>query len=495
MSSPVVTIYIDDSSIRLMAASGKRVRVFAELPLESGLVKDGVIMDPAAVAAKVKDIVKAKNIHITKVVAGVSGLHSLCRVITLPTVPRALLSEAVKREAERVMAVPLEQFYISWQALRSTKEEIQIFLAAIPCNIIDTLIIALQQADLKPEIIDLAPLALARVVNRMSAIKMTTAMVVNIRAKEIDIVLLVDGVPQLVRSLYIPGELASMPERLASVREELERTIKYYRSTCKEASSSGPLPIFVAGGIDQTQTTKICEVLGGNAQGNPFLPLLSPLKWPQDAVQRQYMINVGLALKRLASGAGPGQSKVNLNALPEAYRPKPPSMKRAFAVAGIGAMVLFIAVLALIVQTRTANTEALSAQLETSNQFLKRSQAIQQSQNKQVTQLEQQIIQLEQSRDMWVRVLETFTSEQEVLNGDLNTVVSGLADGVVLSNIRHSGSDVAVMGTAPNEELTLAYATMLENSGRYSEIILSRIERDDGTIAFTIMMRCKRGAS
>lgn len=494
MAGPIVTIYIEDTSIRLLAVSGKRVREFTELPLESGLVKDGVILEPVKVAAKLKDIIKAKKLHVSKVVAGVSGLHSLCRVITLPSVPKSLLPEAIKREAERIMAVPLEQFYLSWQTLRSSKDEIQVFLAAIPCNIIDTLIITLQQAELKPEIIDLAPLALARVVNRITAIKMTTAMVVNIHAREIDIVLLVDGVPQLVRSLYIPGELASMPERLASVREELERTIKYYKSTRTEASSSGPLPIFVAGEIEQTQTTKICEVLGGDTGGNPFLPLLSPLKWPKDMVQRQYMVNIGLALKKVAPGAGTGQSRVNLNALPEAYRPAPPSMKRALATAGIITTVVFIAIMALFVQSRAANTEALSAQLETSNRFLQDRQSVQQTQKQQASQIETQIVQLERNRDMYVMALESFSIEQEVLNGDLNTVVPGLSSGIVLNSIRHSGRDVVVDGFAPNEAETLAYATSLEDSGRFTEIILTKIERDDGTVAFVITMRCQEEA-
>jgi type IV pilus assembly protein PilM len=494
MARAVVTIHIEDTSIRLLAAVGRRVRAFGESILESGLVKDGVVINQEKVAARIRDLIRGQGIQENRVIAGVSGLHSLCRVITLPYLSKALLNEAVKHEAERVMAVPLEQFYLSWQSLSASKDEVKLFLAAIPRNTVDALITTLQKADLKPELVDLAPLALVRVVNRVTAVKMKTAMVVNIHGKEIDIVLLVDGVPQLVRSLYLAGELSSMPERLSSVREELERTIKFYNSTRTEDSWAGPIPIFVAGEVEQTQTLKICQVLGGDTESHPFLPLMSPLKWPKDMVNRQYMVNVGLALKRLASGSGPGLSKVNLNILPEAYRPKPPSMKRAFATAGIGAAVACVGLMAVFVQGRAANTEALNAQLETTSQFLKDRQAEQQLQKKQAAQMEEQVTQMEQSSNIFVTALDNFHIQQEVLNGDLNTVVDNLPSSIMLTVIRHSGSELTVAGVAPDETEALTYASDLDDSGRFSEIVLTRIARDDGSIAFILTIKRQEGA-
>ncbi len=494
MAKAIVTIHIEDASIRLLAASGKRVRVYAESTLEPGLVKDGIVINQEKVAARIKDLIRNKGIQENRVIAGVSGLHSLCRVITLPYLSKALLTEAVKHEAERVMAVPLEQFYLSWQSLRSSKDEVQIFLAAIPRNTVDALVATLQKADLKPELVDLAPLALVRVVNRVTAVKMTTAMVVNIHGKEIDIVLLVDGIPQLVRSLYLAGELSSMAERLSSVRDELERTIKFYNSTRTSESWSGPLPIFVAGEVEQTQTLKICQVLGGDTESHPFLPLLSPLKWPKDLVHRQYMVNVGLALKRLSPGAGPGLSRVNLNILPEAYRPKPPSMKRAFATAGIGAAIACVGLMAIFVQSRAANTEVLNAQLETTNQFLQNRQAEQQLQKKEAAQLEKQVTQLEQSSSIFVTALDNFHIQQEVLNGDLNTVVDNLPSDIILTGIRHTGSELTVAGISPDETEALTYASDLDNSGRFSEIVLTKIARDDGTVVFTLTIKRQEGA-
>ncbi len=115
MVKKVVTLYIDDTSLRLVVTAGKRIKKWAELPLEPGLVKGAVVIKEAEVAAKIKQLFKAQKIKTRKVVVGLSGLHSLTRPITLPQLPKAMLDEATIREAKRVLPVPLDQFYLLWQ--------------------------------------------------------------------------------------------------------------------------------------------------------------------------------------------------------------------------------------------------------------------------------------------------------------------------------------------------------------------------------------------
>ncbi|GAH72304.1 unnamed protein product, partial [marine sediment metagenome] len=165
MGKKVVTLYIDDSSLRLLVAKGKQVKKWATLPLESRLVRDGVVFHEAKLAAKIKKLLKAQRVRTKKVVAGLSGLHCLSRAFTLPQLPESMLAEAVKREAERTLPVPLDQLYLSWQIISTSAKEIQVFLAALPRNATDALIETLRQAGVKPYLMDLAPLALARVVN------------------------------------------------------------------------------------------------------------------------------------------------------------------------------------------------------------------------------------------------------------------------------------------------------------------------------------------
>ena len=92
MAKKVVTLYIDDTSLRLLVARGDRVKKWATLPLESGLVRDGVVVDEAKVAAKIKELFKSQKVSPKNVVTGMSGLNSLSQLITLPHLPEAMFS-------------------------------------------------------------------------------------------------------------------------------------------------------------------------------------------------------------------------------------------------------------------------------------------------------------------------------------------------------------------------------------------------------------------
>ena len=87
MAKNVVTLYIENTGIRLLVAKGKRVEKWAYLPLEPGLINDGVIDNEAKVTAKIRELLKEQDIKANKVITGLSGPHCLSRLITLPKLP------------------------------------------------------------------------------------------------------------------------------------------------------------------------------------------------------------------------------------------------------------------------------------------------------------------------------------------------------------------------------------------------------------------------
>ena len=50
MAEKIVTLYIDDTSLRLLATDGKRVTKWADSPLKPRLVKDGSIIEIQSIA-------------------------------------------------------------------------------------------------------------------------------------------------------------------------------------------------------------------------------------------------------------------------------------------------------------------------------------------------------------------------------------------------------------------------------------------------------------
>ncbi|GAI28594.1 unnamed protein product, partial [marine sediment metagenome] len=85
---------------------------------------------------------------------------------------------------------------------------------------------------------DLKPLLLARVV------KEATAVIVDVQPTEFDIVIMGDGVPQPIRTVPLPSEELSWQEKLPMIRDELDRTIKFYNSNNPEKPLVSTIPIF-----------------------------------------------------------------------------------------------------------------------------------------------------------------------------------------------------------------------------------------------------------
>ncbi len=270
MTKNIVTLYIDDTNLRLMVTRGRQIKKCAELPLNLGSAKLSDNIKEAELAAKIKQLFKSQKIRGKKVIVGLNGLHCLTRPITLPQLPRVMLAEAVMREAKRILPVPTDQLYISWQIIGTTEDKIQVFLAAIPCRTADAVLKILRQGGLKPYLVDLKPLALARIARE------STAVIVDVQTTEFDIVIMSDGIPQPIRTVLFPSKKLSQQEKLLTIKDELQRTIEFFNSNNPEKPLTSNVPILVSGEL--AKEPELRDALS-NELGYPLLPLSSPLNW------------------------------------------------------------------------------------------------------------------------------------------------------------------------------------------------------------------------
>lgn len=478
----VVTLYIDDTSLRLLVAKGKQVGKWADLPLEPGLVKDGVVVDEVKVAAKIKQALKDQKVTAKKVIAGLSGLRCVSRPITLPQLPKAMLAEAIRREAARVMPLPLEQLYLLWQILPVPGEQIQVFLVGLSRSAADAMIKTLRRAGLDPYIMDIKPLALARVVNE------ATAIIVDVGSTELDIVIMTDGVPQL-RTLALPSEALSLSQKLPTIKEELDRTIKFYNSSQPEKPLDPGTSIFVSGEL--AQDSEACQSLASEL-GHPVLPLSSPLQCPEGLVPSRYMGNIGLALKKVSlPRAKANFSVVDFNALPEVYRPKALPLTKVLIVPAIIIAIGLFGYLAMLVQSTAADTALLQAQLDTTSQLVMQKHAEQQSQKKEIAGLEGKVAELGVTYKSFSTVLNNFGRQREIVNGDLKVTTSTLVSNVDLTGITHASAELTISGMSPSESGILAYARNLRKSGRFSQVSVSSIEKTEDGLIFELSLSAR----
>lgn len=473
MAKSVVTLYIDDTSIRLLVAQGKRIQKWAYLPLEPGLVKDSTVADEAGVAAKIQELLKTQKVNAKKVVAGLGGLNSLTRLITLPKLPKAMLDEAIRQEAESIMPVPLEQLYLSWQIIHTSGEEMQAFLAASSRNAVDVLIKTLHQAGLDPYFIDSKPLALARVANK------STAIIVDAQPTELDIVIMVDGIPQPVRSLSLSSKTPTLSDKLPTISEDLEQTIRFYDSSHPEKLLDPSIPIFISGELAQEQ--EACQSLS-NKLNRPVLPLPSPLKCPDGLAPTQYMVNIGLALKELSlPRAEANFSVVNLNFVPVIHKPKPISLTKTLIMPSI----IIIAIGALYpLVTRIQDTSAAIASLRVELNNINKLTKQMQTQQQDITDLEKKVGEAEASRDIFTTAVDYIDTHRYQLNGSLDIVMFYLPASIDLETISYAGDAFTMSGMAPSEVEVLSYATKLRDSGSFSRVTISSMEKTEDGMSF-----------
>jgi len=474
MAKKVTTLFIRDTHINLLVMTGLRVEKWSSLPLEPGLVSHGLILDEAGVASKVKQIFKETGAQTNKVITALSGHDSLYRIITLPELPEAVLPEAVKREATRTMPTSLEEVYFAYQSLPAPKGEGRVFVATFPRNLTDALARTLRQAGVMPYIMDLAPLALCRIPDEESR-----AIIVNARLEHLDVMVIADRLPQVIRRLSMPTETPSLEDNLSLIAEEFERTIAFYNSSHMEHPLDSTVPVFVCGDLVEAPDTWQ-SMVGRSGYSVSTLP--SPVESPEGFNPNEFMVNIGLALRELLPEKEEANfSIVNFNALPEAYLPERFSIARVLVPVGIVVGVGLIIFGVIFTQSNRAYTDELRSELAIVQSSVAQRGA-------QIASLKAKVGPLETTASELDSRISAMGRGRTAVQLDLAEIVSLEGERIALSSVNYKGSEVTVAGSAPNEGDIFDYASALEDSGRF-EVWISSITEGGGTCRFSFSLK------
>ncbi|PKM83458.1 MAG: hypothetical protein CVU88_02885 [Firmicutes bacterium HGW-Firmicutes-13] len=134
---------------------------FIETPKEA--VTDGKIIDPAAVAVRLKVLLKRKHFKGNRVVTSISEEYVIFRHLVLPKMSFKELMEVMKYEAQKYINVPLKEVIYDWFPLRYMNEgEMEVLFVAAPRSIIQGYMEVMIRAGLYPVGIEVDVLALVR---------------------------------------------------------------------------------------------------------------------------------------------------------------------------------------------------------------------------------------------------------------------------------------------------------------------------------------------
>ncbi len=476
MPKRINALYIDDNSIKLLESRGKRIKEWADMPLEPGLVKNGVVIEEEKVASKIKQLFQKRS-RKGKILIAISGLYCLSRPIILPELPDEMLDEAVKREAKKVLPVPLDQLYLSWQRIPAPANKSGVFVVAVPHRIADSLLRVLQQVGLKLELMDLKPLLLYRVAEKM------TAIIVDIQPTEFDIVITKGGIPQPVRTIALPKDALTWQQKLPMIRDELNRTISFYDSNNPDDPLPSDLSVFFSGSMyyDPEEYKSISDEIG-----RLVTPLLPPVfqNLPEGLDPARFMVNLCLIHRKLTSEKHTTKSLVDLNLLPAPYQPKTISRFRLLAVPSAAVVAGLLVFMIVFSQIMSSEIISIRRQLDASNKSVQQDLASRQN-------LIDSITKAEKLGENLSVALGKVESQSERVNGNLEAIIDSLPDSVVLNSIKYTDSGLSVGGKASNEGIIKAYLTNLEYSSLFGEIVITDLRRTDGVMEFMLSLKAR----
>jgi hypothetical protein len=270
-------LVISNSHLKVLAVQGRQVKKWGSLELKAGLVRDGLILQPPAVAAAIDELFKSTGVRREKIAVSLAGLSFTYRLLDLPRLKPARLEEAIMRAARKEMSLPLEELYLAWQPVPGRGEEQSFFVLGVSRHLVDAVVQTLKIAGIEPDTMELHPLALARAANRRDAI------VVSLDPDSFDIVFIADGVPGVIHTIGPRGEGATLEDNIRRLADELTKTAAFYQSSHPESRLTPVTPLLLtgdlaseaAGGLLQAEVEYPVEPLNPPAAFPPALPLAS----------------------------------------------------------------------------------------------------------------------------------------------------------------------------------------------------------------------------
>ncbi len=493
MAKKVTTLFIRDNGICIAVFNGQKIDKWAAAPLEPGLVVQGFITDLPKVAAAVRDCMKSAGIRGGKTVVGVSGVNSLYRLITLPEMPENLLAEAIRREAKRVLPVSLDEVYLSYQEVPAiSKGEKRLFLATYPKNTTEAVVKTARLAGLDPYLMDLAPLALARIPDEPRAI------IVHARGTHADILIIEDRMPQLIRVLALSADTASLAEKLPGISEELSRTVIFYNSSHAERPLNPSVPLFVSGEL--ASSPESWPQLVGRLNF-PVSLLTTGFVIPDGMPENDFMINVGLALKEIAAeNARPNASFINFNILPEVYRPR--RVNLSYVIWPVLGIIVIASLIygATFVSRAAKDTEVLRQQAAQGAPCIAEQRQKLAALKSDVEKLRPKVAPLDAEKAQYDAITGIFTSTLSGLNANRDKVDSDMSQRVVgmlpfnksdlgLLSVTHDGSEISITGNAAHESHIFSYGRKLRESGGINAVIVQSIQAIEGGYTYKLLLR------
>ncbi|OGO17638.1 MAG: hypothetical protein A2Z15_01520 [Chloroflexi bacterium RBG_16_50_11] len=470
-------LVISYKKIRLLSLKGRRVKTWGELDLAEGLVRESQILQPQAVGEAINSLFKSTGISKDNVIVSIAGTSFTYRFIKLPRVKPSLLEETILRAAKKEISLPLDELYITWQAIPSKGEEQEYFILGVPRSPVDAAVQTLKIAGVESYLMELRPLALARAANRSEAI------VVNMESDCFDIVFINHGLPVVIHTISPRSASATLEDNIHQLAGELIKTAAFYQSNHPDIQLGPSTPLLLAGELTAQDTAQ--KLLQAEIE-YPIESLMPPVEYPDNLPVALYTAGIGVALKRTPlKPSGRGQTAhffdINVNILTGKYRKpkaKPIPLRYLVLTAFLLAAVAGLYPLYQAYSDTATETMALEAALNNVQRELNLANLV----------YEETI----QTEDMIYEIITAAEALKAANNsifrtrGIFNTRVQKATDVMPLktsfTSIELTKDSITIKGETDNIFTVIEYAAALEAAGVFTEVRITELDETLTTV-------------
>jgi len=205
---------IGAANLKLVELSGNppALRALATRPTPPGMLVEGVITEPQALAQELKELLAEARTKKRYVVTAIPNPSVILRTLQVPKMPPKEMEEAVRWEAERYIPFPIDEVVLDFAPLDplaevAEGEQVEVMVGAARQEAVASLLEALRGAGLTPIILDVKPFAgLYPLEAQLSSDPEGVSMAMEIGAESTSLVLLKGDRPLAVRILTLSGK-------------------------------------------------------------------------------------------------------------------------------------------------------------------------------------------------------------------------------------------------------------------------------------------------
>ena len=142
---PIFGLDIGPSSLKVMQIeqinNQKKIIGYGFTSFDRSVINDGVVVDAEKIAEAAAKLFKSEligDITTRRVAIAIPAYRTFTRSISLPNLKSKEINEAVRLEAEQYVNVPMDQLYLDYEIIRQTSDEIDVFIVAVPKDIVDS---------------------------------------------------------------------------------------------------------------------------------------------------------------------------------------------------------------------------------------------------------------------------------------------------------------------------------------------------------------------